>query len=455
LLEKRVYKNFTFPSPFHNKSIKNRNYYKIIYLKFLGVNLINDKNNILKISFLINKQLRYLINYFICFINMRISESDNKKILNEDELERYQRHISLNEIGINGQINLKHSSVIFIGAGGLGSSAILYSAAAGIGTIGIIDDDKVEKSNLQRQIIHDSSSVGEKKINSAKQKIEELNPNCKIITYEERLNPDNILEIFGKFDIICDCSDNFGTRYLVNDACILLNKPFVFGSVQGFEGQVSVFNLNNNSPNLRDLIPQSPSKNNIPSCKDFGIIGVSTGLIGVLQSNEIIKIIIQKGDVLDGKLLIFNLLNMTMKKLTLKANLFNNQKINNLLNQKNDYEQENCHSAKIQIEKINDIEFKKIYQHKFQDIIIIDVREKEEFEENSLEGSVSIPLSIIDKKQSLELIKNRFSEKQIYTICQKGVRSERASKILLEQNIKAISIEGGIEQLMVNLKIFD
>ena len=193
-------------------------------------------------------------------MDMGISESDNTKTLNEDELERYQRHISLNEIGINGQINLINSSVIFIGVGGLGSSAILYSAAAGIGTIGLIDDDKVEKSNLQRQIIHNTSNIGEEKILSAKKKIEKLNPNCKIITYDERLNPDNVLKIFDKFDIICDCSDNFGTRYLVNDACIILNKPFIFGSVQGFEGQVSVFNLNKNSPNLRDLIPQSPSK---------------------------------------------------------------------------------------------------------------------------------------------------------------------------------------------------
>ena len=383
-------------------------------------------------------------------MDMGISESDNTKTLNEDELERYQRHISLNEIGINGQINLINSSVIFIGVGGLGSSAILYSAAAGIGTIGLIDDDKVEKSNLQRQIIHNTSNIGEEKILSAKKKIQKLNPNCKIITYDERLNPDNVLKIFDKFDIICDCSDNFGTRYLVNDACIILNKPFIFGSVQGFEGQVSVFNLNKNSPNLRDLIPQSPSKNNIPSCKDFGVIGVSTGLIGVLQSNEIIKIIVQKGDVLDGKLLIFNLLNMTMRKLTLKANLINNQKINNLLNHKNDYEQENCHDTNIEIQKINDIEFRKIYQHHFKEIIIIDVREKEEFEEDSIEGSISIPLSIIGKKQSLELIQNKFPDKQIYTLCQKGTRSVRASRILLKQNIKSISIEGGFEQLKVN-----
>ena len=380
------------------------------------------------------------------FKDMEISE-DNKQILNADELERYHRHISLNEIGEIGQINLKNSSVIFVGAGGLGSSAILYSAAAGIGTIGLIDNDKIEKSNLQRQIIHDTYGVGQNKIISAMTKIQRLNPNCKIISYSERLNPDNILKIFKNFDIICDCSDNFGTRYLINDACIILKKPFVFGSVQGFEGQVSVFNLNKNSPNLRDLIPKSPSKNDIPSCKDFGVIGVSTGLIGILQSNELIKIIIQKGEVLDGKLLIFNLLKMTMKKLILKGSLTNKQKIKNLRDQRDDYEEETCLITKVKIETINYIEFKKVYKNRFKKIIIIDVREKEEFEEESLAGSISIPLSIIHNNESLNLIKTNFSKKQIYTLCQKGIRAARASRILLHENIQSISIEGGLEKL--------
>ena len=379
--------------------------------------------------------------------DMQISKEYNKNNLNQDELERYQRHISLKEIGINGQIDLKNSSVIFVGVGGIGSSAILYSAAVGIGTIGLIDNDKIEKSNLQRQIIHDTNAVGENKIISAKRKIERLNTNCKVITYHERLNPENILNIFNKFDIICDCSDNFGTRYLINDACIILDKPFIFGSVQGFEGQVSVFNLNKNSPNLRDLIPKSPSKNDIPSCKDFGVVGVSTGLIGILQSNEIVKIIIQKGEVLDGKLLIFNLLNMTMKKLTLKANLINKEKINNLSNQKDDYEEEECEESKVKIKTINYKEFKKIYQKNLKKIVIIDVREKEEFEEDSLAGSISIPLSIIHDNKSLELIKNNSSDKKIYTLCQKGTRSDSASRMLLKQNIESISIEGGLEKI--------
>ena len=376
---------------------------------------------------------------------MQISNSIDKKLLNKDEKERYQRHISLEEIGLTGQIKLKNSSVLFVGAGGLGSSAILYSAAAGIGTIGLIDNDKVDKSNLQRQIIHDTEVIGQNKIFSAKTKIEKLNPNCKIITYLERLSASNILEIFKNFDIICDCSDNFGTRYLINDACLIQNKPFIFGSVQGFEGQVSVFNLSKHSPNLRDLLPISPAKNDIPSCKDFGVIGVSTGLIGILQSNEIVKIIIQKGEILDGKLLIFNLLNMTMRKLSLSRKKNNNKKIKNLVDQRDYYEEVRCLNTKIKT--INKVEFKKIYQNNFNQIIIIDVREKEEFEEFSLRGSVSIPLSIISNTKSIDLIKKNFSEKKIYTICQKGQRSENASRILMEKNIESISIKGGIEEI--------
>ncbi len=382
---------------------------------------------------------------------MQILDNHKETILDIDEQERYQRHISLEEIGINGQITLKNSSVLFVGAGGLGSSAIIYAAAAGIGRIGIIDNDKIEKSNLQRQIIHDTQWIGKDKIISAKTKIKQLNPNCQTITYFERLNPKNILKIFEDFDIICDCSDNFGTRYLINDACVILNKPFIFGSVQGFEGQVSVFNLKENSPNLRDLMPISPARNDIPSCKDFGVIGVSTGLIGILQTNEIIKIIIQKGEILDGKLLIFNLLDLTMKKLNLNKSIVNKKKINNLLDQNDDYEEVKCNENNTKIKTINNIEFENIFKEKFQQIIVIDVREKEEFEKGSLEGSISIPLSIIHNNDSLELIKNNFSKKQIFTLCQKGKRSANASRILREKNIESISIEGGIEKIRVLL----
>jgi len=220
-----------------------------------------------------------------------MSKNIKYNFLTTDEKERYQKHLTLKEIGYEGQLSLKNSSVLCIGAGGLGSSVLLYLAAAGIGKIGIVDNDYVEKSNLQRQIIHETNTIGSLKIDSAQERIKKFNPNTELLTFAERINPKNALEIIQKFDIICDCSDNFGTRYLINDACLILNKPLVFGSVQGFEGQVSVFNLNKTSPNLRDLLPESPSKNADPSCAEYGVVGVSTGLIGILQVNEIIKII--------------------------------------------------------------------------------------------------------------------------------------------------------------------
>ena len=226
---------------------------------------------------------------------MTISKDIKFNFLSVDDLERYQKHLTLKEIGKEGQLKLKNSSVLCIGAGGLGSPALIYLAAAGIGKIGIVDNDHVEKSNLQRQIVHETNTIGNLKIDSARDKIKRLNPKIEVLTFNKRITADNALEIIREFDVICDCSDNFGTRYLINDACLILNKPLVFGSVQGFEGQVSVFNLHENSPNLRDLLPESPLKNAIPSCTEYGVIGVSTGLIGIPQVNEIIKIILKKG----------------------------------------------------------------------------------------------------------------------------------------------------------------
>ena len=174
---------------------------------------------------------------------MTISNDLQVDFLTEDEEERYKKHITLEEIGFEGQLKLKNSSVLCIGAGGLGSSVLLYLAAAGIGRIGIVDNDLVDKSNLQRQIIHETNTVGSLKIDSARERIKRFNPNIEVVTFNKRINSDNILEIIKDFNVICDCSDNFGTRYLINDACLISKKPLVYGSVQGFEGQISVFNL--------------------------------------------------------------------------------------------------------------------------------------------------------------------------------------------------------------------
>ena len=366
--------------------------------------------------------------------------------LNSDEQERYQKHLTLKEIGYDGQLSLKNSSVLCIGAGGLGSSVLLYLAAAGIGKIGILDNDHVEKSNLQRQIIHETNTIGNLKIDSARERIKKFNPNSELLTYAERINPKNALEIIRKFDVICDCSDNFGTRYLINDACLLLKKPLVFGSVQGFEGQVSVFNLHKTSPNLRDLLPESPSKNAVPSCAQYGVVGVSTGLIGILQVNEIIKIILKKGQILDGKLLVFDLLNMNMKKLNLKSDQVNKQ-IKNLSQFEDFYSFDECSDKNNNVNTINARDFNNLYKEKPNKILLIDVRENEEFSASSIEGSISIPLSLLDQKSDLEFIQKESLIREVFTICKSGKRSEEASKILSKFKIKSRSIEGGIEKV--------
>ena len=385
---------------------------------------------------------------------MAISTELNSDFLSLDEKERYKKHLTLKEIGFKGQLKLKNSSVICIGAGGLGSSVLLYLAAAGIGRIGIVDNDQVEKSNLQRQIIHETNTVGNLKINSARERIKRFNPNIEVLTFNERINSKNVIEIIKDFYIICDCSDNFGTRYLINDACLILNKALVFGSVQGFEGQISVFNLTKKSPNLRDLLPESPAKNSIPSCEEFGVVGVSTGLIGILQANEILKIILKKGKILDGKIMIFDLLNMNIKTLNLKSDK-SNKKINNLSQFEDFYKEIECQDN-IKIKKINAKEFNSLYKSKSNKILLIDVREKEEFKKYCIKGSISIPINNLEQKSHLEFIKQESLDKEIFTLCQLGKRSEKASKILMKLQIPSKSIEGGIKKIIpivrINLK---
>ena len=376
---------------------------------------------------------------------MTISTDLNSDFLSLDEEERYKKHLTLKEIGFKGQLKLKNSSVICIGAGGLGSSVLLYLAAAGIGRIGIVDNDQVEKSNLQRQIIHETNTVGNLKINSARERIKRFNPNIEVLTFNERINSENVIEIIKDFDIICDCSDNFGTRYLINDACLILNKALVFGSVQGFEGQISVFNLNKKSPNLRDLLPESPVKNSIPSCEEFGVVGVSTGLIGILQANEILKIILKKGKILDGKIMIFDLLNMNIKTLNLKSDKLN-KNIKNLSQFEDFYKEIECQDN-IKIKKINAKEFNSLYEAKSNKILLIDVREKEEFNKYFIEGSISIPINNLEQKSHLKFIKQESLNKEIFTLCQLGKRSEKASKILMKFQIPSKSIEGGIKKI--------
>ena len=377
---------------------------------------------------------------------MTFSKDIKFNLLTADEQERYQKHLTLKEIGNEGQLKLKNSSVLCIGAGGLGSAVLIYLAAAGIGKIGIVDNDYVEKSNLQRQIIHETNTIGNLKIDSARERIKKFNPNCEILTFSERINPKNALELIKEFDVICDCSDNFGTRYLINDSCLILNKPLVFGSVQGFEGQVSVFNLYKNSPNLRDLLPESPSKNAAPSCAEYGVVGVSTGLIGILQVNEIIKIILKKGEILDGKILIFDLFNMNMKKLHLKSDQLN-KRIKNLSQFDDFYNNDEYCEINNKINSINANDFNNLYKAKPNKILLIDVRENEEFSASAIEGSISIPLSHLNQESDLKFIQKESLNKEVFTICKSGKRSEKASRILSKFKIQSRSIEGGIEKV--------
>ncbi|MCY7274532.1 MAG: molybdopterin-synthase adenylyltransferase MoeB, partial [Phormidesmis sp. CAN_BIN44] len=239
--------------------------------------------------------------------------------LSKDEYARYSRHIILPEVGLDGQKRLKAASVLCVGTGGLGSPLLLYLAAAGVGRIGIVDFDVVDTSNLHRQIIHGVSWVDKPKIESAKHRILEINPTCQVDLYETRLSAENALEIARPYDLVIDGTDNFPTRYLVNDVCVLLGKPNVYGSIFRFEGQATVFNYEG-GPNYRDLYPEPPPPGLVPSCAEGGVLGVLCGIIGTIQATEAIKIILGQGNTLSGRLLLYDALEMKFRELKLRPN---------------------------------------------------------------------------------------------------------------------------------------
>jgi sulfur-carrier protein adenylyltransferase/sulfurtransferase len=232
------------------------------------------------------------------------------------ELARYSRHLLLDEVGAEGQQKLKDAKVLCIGAGGLGSPVLLYLAAAGVGRIGIVDFDVVEESNLQRQVIHGSAAVGRSKLASAKARILDINPRCAVDLFETALTSENALEILGPYDVVVDGSDNFPTRYLANDACVILGKPYVYGSIFKFEGQASVFNYDG-GPNYRDLYPQPPPPGLVPSCAEGGVLGILPGVIGAIQATETVKILLGKGTSLSGRLLLYDALEMSFREVRL------------------------------------------------------------------------------------------------------------------------------------------
>jgi molybdopterin/thiamine biosynthesis adenylyltransferase/rhodanese-related sulfurtransferase len=374
-----------------------------------------------------------------------MEQSQNETNLSSEEIARYARHISLPEIGFKGQEKLKSSSVACIGTGGLGSPLLIYLAAAGIGRIGIVDFDVVEYSNLQRQIIHTTNSIGLLKTDSAKEHILNINPSCRVDLFNQNLTSSNALDILRTYDVICDCSDNFPTRYLINDACLILNKPNIYGSIARFEGQVSVFNLTEDSPNYRDLIPTPPPQELIPSCSEAGVMGILPGIIGTIQAAEAIKIITNIGYPLNGRLLIFNALKMRFKELTLKSNR-ENKNIHKLIDYK-----KFCSEVKVEneldcvIESISIKELKILLSQSLNKIQLIDVRNQNEYSQCSIEGSRLIPLSTIENGKAINEIQILNTTKNLYLFCKSGKRSLRALKHLNQYGIKGINIDGGME----------
>lgn len=237
--------------------------------------------------------------------------------LTHDEIARYSRHLILDEVGVEGQTRLKNSSVLCVGTGGLGSPLLLYLAAAGVGRIGIVDFDVVDASNLQRQVIHGTSTVGRRKVLSARDRIHDLNPHVQVDLYEEPFTAENAERIARPYDVVVDGTDNFPTRYLVNDVCVLLGKPNVYGSIFKFEGQASVFN-HQGGPNYRDLYPEPPPPGLVPSCAEGGVLGVLPGIIGTIQATETLKVLLGVGTTLSGRLLLFDALQMSFRELKLR-----------------------------------------------------------------------------------------------------------------------------------------
>ncbi|MBW4563835.1 MAG: molybdopterin-synthase adenylyltransferase MoeB [Mojavia pulchra JT2-VF2] len=366
--------------------------------------------------------------------------------LTKDDYERYSRHLILPEVGLEGQKRLKAASVLCIGTGGLGAPLLLYLAAAGIGRIGIVDFDVVDTSNLQRQVIHGTSWVGKPKIQSAKERILEINPYCQVDLYETRLSSENALSILEPYDIVVDGTDNFPTRYLVNDACVLLNKPNVYGSIFRFEGQATVFNYQG-GPNYRDLYPEPPPPGMVPSCAEGGVLGILPGIIGVIQATETVKIIIGQGNTLSGRLLLYNALDMKFRELKLRPN-----PIRPVIEKLVDYEefcgipQAKAEEAKqqMEIQEMTVTELKQLLDSGAKDFVLLDVRNPHEYEIAKIPGSVLVPLPDIENGDGVHKVKEILNGHRLIAHCKMGGRSAKALGILKEAGIAGTNVKGGI-----------
>ena len=366
--------------------------------------------------------------------------------LGPDEIKRYSRHLILPEVGMDGQRALKAAKVLCIGAGGLGSPVAMYLAAAGVGTIGIVDFDVVDMSNLQRQLLHGTSDVGRPKLASAKDRINALNPNVHVEAYETALSSQNALELFEPYDVIVDGTDNFPTRYLVNDACVLLGKPNAYGSIFRFEGQASVFGVKE-GPCYRCLYPEPPPPGLVPSCAEGGVLGVLPGIIGTIQATETIKLVLGKGEPLIGRFLIFDALRMKFRELKLRKDpdcpvCGTHPTVTALI----DYEQfcgvaphQQQHEEHVISDDMTPRELKERLD-RGEPIVIVDVREPQEYQINRIAGSTLIPLGELPQRYE-ELDRSA----AIVCQCKSGVRSAKAAAFLRGIGFKNVrNLAGGI-----------
>jgi molybdopterin/thiamine biosynthesis adenylyltransferase/rhodanese-related sulfurtransferase len=375
-----------------------------------------------------------------------------------DEVRRYSRHLIIPDVGMSGQKRLKNAKVLVIGAGGLGSPALLYLAAAGVGTLGIAEFDEVDESNLQRQIIHGQSDIGKSKAQSAKESIAETNPLVKVVVHEERLDNDNVLGIFEQYDLIVDGTDNFATRYMVNDAAYFLKKPYVWGSIYRFDGQASVFwptlavdEESAEAPCYRCLYPEPPPPGMVPSCAEGGVLGVLCASIGSIQVNEAIKLLTGVGDPLVGKLMIYDALEMEYRKLKVRkdpgcALCGENPTVTSLI----DYEtfcgaisEEAADAAVGSTISVQQLEHMlKERKNGERDFVLVDVRESVEYDINRVPGSVLIPKGDFLNGSALEKLP---SDKQVVMYCKTGVRSAETLAIVKGAGYAdAVHVGGGV-----------
>ena len=364
--------------------------------------------------------------------------------LSNEEIRRYSRHLILPEVGLAGQKKICSTSVLCIGAGGLGSPIAMYLAAAGIGRLGLVDFDTVDFSNLQRQIIHGTGDVGRHKGESARDTLKRINPGVNVVLHSVRLSSENAMDIIRQYDVVVDGTDNFPTRYLTNDACVLLKKPNIYGSIFRFEGQASVFAPHLGGPCYRCLYPEPPPPGMVPSCAEGGVLGVLPGIIGCLQATEILKLALGKGTSLVGRLVLFNALDMKFKELKLRRDpqcplCGENPTIKELI----DYEQFcgiPATEAGANPDEVSVQDMKKALDNPASGLRVIDVREPDEYQIARIDGVPLYPLSTLPQRFT-ELDPNQ----QYYIHCKSGIRSLKALKFLREQGFKYLkSVKGGI-----------